>query len=142
MTQPPLTGIFLQNLQEGPELWPVEEAEFSDLEHDGLEHLAGYICHRLQDDIPSTSLRSNDDPSFSWASHLSEGGLKVPSSAMMDQMRHLESVFQAMNEDGLLITNDFVKKHIEQASNIHCDIKVNALDTPKGPFQGRHELLK
>lgn len=108
------------------ELWPVEEAEFDDLEFDGLEHLAGYICHKLKDDIPSKSFSSNDD-SCSWANHLSEGGLSIPSSSMMDHMRNLESVFKAMNEDALLITNDFVKTHIEHASNINWDIKVKKL---------------
>ncbi|XP_036342746.1 uncharacterized protein LOC118751996 [Rhagoletis pomonella] len=70
--QPPLTSILLKNLSSNAELWPVEEAEFEDLELDGLEHLAGYICHKLQEDIPSPSFRSNDDHSLYWADHLSE----------------------------------------------------------------------
>ncbi|XP_036339801.1 uncharacterized protein LOC118749141 [Rhagoletis pomonella] len=127
ITQPPLTSILLKNLSSNAELWPAEEAEFEDLELDGLEHLAGYICHKLQDDIPSTSFRSNDDHSFSWADHLNEGGLSLPSSSMMVHMRSLESVFKALNEDGLLITNDFVKTHIEHAATIQCDIKVKKL---------------
>lgn len=95
---------------------------------DGLENLAGYICHKLRDEVPSISI-SKDQPqtSFTWVNHLSEGGLSKPTDQMMVHMQALHQIFQKINQDGLLITNGFLKKHMEEAVSIQCSEKVKKL---------------
>lgn len=63
-------------MQQGEELRheELDSNELSEVVYDGLENLAGYICHRLKE--PSSSITSANMSSFSWIDHCSEGGLK------------------------------------------------------------------
>jgi len=64
--------------------------------HDGLDNLAGYICHRLKS-VEEIHADSNNDNTFTWVNHLSEGGLSKPTSDMMLRMTELEKVFNEFN---------------------------------------------
>lgn len=57
----------------------VEHDELTDMAYDGLENLAGYICHKFGDEVPNIST-PKDQPqnSYTWVNHLSEGGLSKP----------------------------------------------------------------
>lgn len=105
---------------------PVEQ-ELTDMQYDGLENLAGYICHRLKDDLPDIVSKNEKFATYSWVDHLSEGGLSKPTQKTMQHMQELQHIFETKNGQGLLITKDFVKSHIEQAHHIDCDQKVKAL---------------
>jgi hypothetical protein len=79
--------------------------------YDGLENLAGYICHKLKE--PTSSLTSSNQGSYSWVDHLSEGGLSKPSDDFMGEMEQLETIFNQVNSDGLLITRFFFTKFVQ-----------------------------
>lgn len=97
------------------------------LEYDGLENLAGYICHRLKEEIPNIAIKSSEDKTFTWVSHLNEGGLSKPTDELMAQLSKLEQIFKSINKDSLLVTSDFLKMHIELASEINCHMKIKKL---------------
>lgn len=82
--------------------------ELEGIAYDGLENLAGYICHKLKE--PTSSLTSSNQGSYSWVDHLSEGGLSKPSDDFMAEMEQLETIFNQVNSDGLLITRFFFYK--------------------------------
>lgn len=105
-----------------------EHDELTDLTFDGLENLAGYICYKLGDEVPNISTpKAQPQTSYTWVNHLSEGGLSKPTNKMMDHMQTLHTIFQKLNQDGLLITNGFLKKHLEEASHIQCSDKIKKL---------------
>lgn len=71
-----------------------------ELGYDGLDNLAGFICHKLKDEFEvasSSSLASLDESNFTWVSHLSEGGLNKPSEEFMFQFQQLEEIFNTFN---------------------------------------------
>lgn len=80
--------------------------ELDELAYDGLENVAGFICHKLQKEEPTASCSS--DQSFTWVSHLSEGGLKIPSIEFMVQLSQLEQIFNTANSDTLLIRKSYI----------------------------------
>lgn len=106
------------HLQQGDDL--------PDLELDALENVAGYICYRLKDSLDDTYISANNT-GYSWVDHLSEGGLCKPSYEMMENMKLLENIFRNMNGETLLITSDYIKKHINAAHSVNCQYKVKQL---------------
>lgn len=92
-----------------------------------MENLAGYICHKLKGEIPNISINSSEDKTFTWVTHLNEGGLSKPSDEIIAHISEMKQIFKKNNKDTLLIAKDFLKLHIEQASNINCNIKVKKL---------------
>lgn len=104
------------------------EPELTDMQYDGLENLAGYICHRLKDVVPEIAVAENEKcSSYSWVDHLSEGGLSKPTQKTMEHMQDLEKIFEENNRQGLLIKDNFIKSHVQQADHIECDKKVKTL---------------
>lgn len=106
-----------------------EQEELSDLAYDGLENLAGYICHRLKEQEPNISVPRNElevQP-YTWIDHLSEGGLSKPTEEMMGKIQELHTIFNTINNEGLLITEGFLKKHIELAQKIDCSEKIKKI---------------
>lgn len=99
------------------------ESELNDIQYDGLEHLAGYICHKIQEKDSSTE--TTDD--YTWTSHLSEGGLSKPSAEFMKQMEALEHIFKTVNSDTLLITKNYLRKLLDVSSSISCSEKTKRL---------------
>jgi predicted O-linked N-acetylglucosamine transferase (SPINDLY family) len=97
--------------------------ELNSLANDGLEHLAGYICNKLN----NKNLISNIENATSWTNHLSEGGLKNPSQEMMNILKKLENIFVSVNGDTIFITTNFLNLLIQKAENIDCDLKVKQL---------------
>lgn len=102
--------------------------ELTDMAYDGLENLAGYICHKLGDEVPNISTpKDQPQTSYTWVDHLSEGGLSKPSNEMMGHMQALHNIFQNLNQNSLFITKNFLKIHLEEASHIQCNEKVKKL---------------
>lgn len=91
------------------------EEELSDIEYDGLEHLAGYICHKIKQDDNASRVLSQE---YTWTSHLSEGGLTRPSPEIMNQMQELEKIFQLANSDSLLITKNYIQKLLNSSASV------------------------
>ncbi|XP_036322478.1 uncharacterized protein LOC118736512 [Rhagoletis pomonella] len=76
-----LTGIIFNKISLTPdapseEFADQEEHELESLENDGLENLAGYICHRLHSVVPDIRVEGDDD-SFTWVNQLTEGGVNI-----------------------------------------------------------------
>lgn len=99
------------------------ESDLNDVEYDGLEHLAGYICHRIKQNDASRILTQD----YSWTFHLSEGGLTKPSAEFMGQMQGLEKIFQSVNSDTLFITKCYLKKLIDASSSFSCSEETKRL---------------
>lgn len=105
------------------------DQELSDMACDGLENIAGYICHKLKDDLPNIAVSENhpEAQTISWVDFLSEGGLTKPTQKTMAHMKELHNIFEANNRESLLVTNNYLKKHMEQANYIDCDDKIKSL---------------
>jgi len=99
--------------------------ELDELAYDGLENLAGFICHKFRKDEPS-AFCSNQE-SFTWVDHLSEGGLKKPSEELMAQLRQLEQVFDAVNSDSILICKGYLLKLLNLSGHVTCNDKIKTL---------------
>lgn len=99
------------------------------MKYDALENIAGYICHKLGEEVPNISVPKDNlqSHSYTWVDHLSEGGLSKPTDQMMAHVQALHKIFENLNSDGLLITTGFLKKHLEEASEIDCSEKVKKL---------------
>lgn len=110
----------------GPDVHMQQVDDLPDLELDALENVAGYICYRLKDSLDDTYIAGNST-SYSWVDHLSEGGLCKPSNELMENMQLLEKVFRQLNGDALLITSDYLKKHLNASHSVNCHPKVKKL---------------
>lgn len=102
------------------------------MEYDGLENLAGYICHKLHKEVPNIRVDStfhsvNPHFSYTWVDQLNEGGLSKPTQSMMIHMSSLESIFNDANGDELLITRDYQQHLLLLAKDIDCDKRVKKL---------------
>ncbi|XP_049317023.1 uncharacterized protein LOC105228290 isoform X2 [Bactrocera dorsalis] len=71
------------------------------LNNDGLENLAGYICHKLGKDNPEICANSENCSSYTWMDHLSEGGLSKPTDMLKEKA--LQAVFDDLNGTDLHI---------------------------------------
>lgn len=100
-------------------------AELDDLQYDGLENLAGFICHRLKEHEPT--IVSSSENNFSWVNHLSEGGLTKPSEEFMVKMEQLEKIFMDVNSDSLHICKGYIQNLLTKSSQINCSEKVKKL---------------
>lgn len=102
-----------------------DDAELNDIEYDGLENLAGYICHAVKE--PTASIASTSTQNYTWVSHLSEGGLTKPSPEFMIQMERLETIFKSVNADSLFIGKKYLKKLLDLSTEISCSDKSKQL---------------
>lgn len=100
------------------------DTELTDVEYDGLENLAGYICHKLKESSASTSTATSN---YTWVSHLSEGGLSKPSPEFMAQVEQLEQIFQSLNKDNLFISRNYLKKLLAMSTSVLCPEKSKLL---------------
>ena len=105
-----------------------EQTALKNMEQDGLENLAGYICHKLRDQVPDIAIprKSNNVESLTWVNHLSEGGLSKPTENMMPDMQALHAIFTKLG-DSLLISKKILALHMEKAAAIDCSHKVKKL---------------
>jgi hypothetical protein len=100
----PISGSMINKLdsKENPLACNVQQeatdAELHELEYDGLENLAGFICYKL--DNPNVE-RSNN-LNYTWTDHLSEGGLHKPSDEFLLQIEQIEQIFKSYNGDFFL----------------------------------------
>ncbi|XP_036328559.1 uncharacterized protein LOC118740912 [Rhagoletis pomonella] len=94
---------------------------------DGLENLAGYICHKLGKDNPEICMNPETDSSYTWVNHVSEGGLSKPTDMLMEHMKALLAVFDEVNGSELYICKDYLKKHLDLSSHVNCSQKVKEL---------------
>lgn len=98
--------------------------ELSELAYDGLENLAGFVCHKLKD----PTLESSSSQSYSWIDHLSEGGLSKPSPRFMAQIEELNKVFLEVNGEEIATEkNNFIHNLLQKSSNIDCPMKAKRL---------------
>ncbi|KAL1488481.1 hypothetical protein ABEB36_014949 [Hypothenemus hampei] len=98
--------------------------ELNELEYDGLENLAGFICHKLK----YSCLQSSSTESSSWINHLDEGGLSKPSSTFMNTIVELNKVFIEMNgNDGIATGPNFMETLLLRSESIHCPDKAKRL---------------
>lgn len=117
----PLSGVLASKLKPSvnPPSIVSEDLELNELAYDGLENLAGFICHKLKDD----SLESSSTQSFSWVDHLNEGGLSKPSPMFMNNIEELNKVFVEMNGEGLVAGPNFIKTLLMRSESIPCPEK-------------------
>lgn len=84
---------------------------------DGLENLAGFIAFKLRHKHKLGYLPDNNDSSYSWTNHVSEGGLMK--TDFLGKCKQLDSIFEKINGNSLLIKKNYLKYHLECASNIN-----------------------
>ncbi|CAD7085347.1 unnamed protein product [Hermetia illucens] len=76
---PIFTGKVLHSLtQPVPINEDIQEKELSDFEYDGLENLAGFICHKMKSLHSDIGVNLDENQNLTWVDHLSEGGLTKP----------------------------------------------------------------
>lgn len=123
-----MTGKCFENLSTSTEVNYATDPlvlELDDIAYDGLENLAGFICHGLQKVEPSAS--SSIEPSFTWVDHLSEGGLKKPSEKLMADLQELESIFNNVNLNRLLVRKGYLTNLLTLASQVDCSDNIKSL---------------
>lgn len=110
-------------IKKDQDITEVVEKELGCLEYDGLQYLAGFICHKLK-------INSNNDLQdnlFTWVDHISEGGLTKPTEEFMTFMEELENIFHSVNKDSLLISKTYLKHLLSLATAIPCNDSIKTL---------------
>lgn len=102
-------------------------SELDELQYDGLENLAGFICHKLKKKEPSASCSSSSQETFTWVNHLSEGGLKKPTEQLMAQLHQLEQIFNKVNADSIFVCKEYLSNLLNLSSHIDCGNKIKIL---------------
>lgn len=101
----------------------IDKAELHELEYDGLENLAGFLCCKLGD----PNLERSNTSKFTWTDHLSEGGLHQPSEEFLSKVEHLENIFKSVNGDTIFITKNYINNLMLRSSDIECSEKAKRL---------------
>lgn len=115
------------NLEDDLEFEKDDNAELQSLQYDALEHLAGYICHRVKDPEYSESL-DEQSKTYTWTDQLSEGFLRKPTEKLMSTLEQMESIFNNFNgNDSLLCVEGYLKKLIEKSDHFDLDIETKKL---------------
>ena len=107
---------------------PVDELEM--LQYDGLEHLAGYICHKIKSPdlvVDSSVVNTSRDSSFTWTNQLAEGGLQKPTEELMGKMESLEKIFKQFNGDKIVYSPNYVQQLVLLSEEIICQKKVKEI---------------
>lgn len=126
-----LSSNFFKTLNSGiniPEEAP--EDELKSLQYDGLEHLAGYICHKINNPelvVANEIINTHKDSSFTWTNQLSEGFLQKPTEQMMQNMQQLELIFQQFNGDQIVYCRNYIKTLVDLSLNVPSERKVKEL---------------
>lgn len=115
------------SIEEGALQKDNDEEELKTLQYDGLQNLAGYICHKLKNKHPSIEANNVGDSIYTWVDHLSEGGLSKPSNLLMEQLKSCDEIFNKLNQSKILITNGYLQKHLSEAKDIEADEEVKKL---------------
>lgn len=83
--------------------------EFESLQYDSLEHLAGYICHRIKS--PDLAVQNTQqESSFTWTNQLTEGFLQKPTDEMMMVIEKLETIFKIFNNEEIVYCRNYLKQ--------------------------------
>lgn len=93
----------------------------SELEWDGLEHLAGYIAFKLHDKTLGAPTDKSSYSAHTWISHLSEGGLYKPTENFMRYIKKLDNIFKQFNNPSIKIC----RRYIEQLMNLAQPIEIS-----------------
>ncbi|CAD7077544.1 unnamed protein product [Hermetia illucens] len=90
---PIFTGKVLHSLtQPVPINEDIQEKELSDFEYDGLENLAGFICHKMKSLHSDIGVNLDENQNLARVDHFSEGGLTKPTDAFMNTVQKLEQI--------------------------------------------------
>lgn len=103
------------------------ETDLENLQYDGLENLAGYICNRLKNETPNLAVNPLEESNYSWVNHLSEGGLSKPSTALMKTLKSCDAIFLKLNGEKLLLETGYLQKHLLEAKDIEASDQVKKL---------------
>lgn len=120
-----LSGGYFKALVVADSVEPADDVskELEMLQYDGLEHLAGYICHRIKE----PGLCEEPGSTFTWTDQISEGFLKKSSAALMADMEQMELIFNEINGDNILFQKNFVKNCMDKVAHIKCNDKIKRL---------------
>lgn len=116
-----------RNIQADVLATETNQSEIENMEYDGLENLAGYICHKLKNENPDLVSNSSTERNYSWVNHLSEGGLSKPSTSLMNTLILCDSIFSKLNGDKLLLASGYLQKHLLEAKEIEASDDVKKL---------------
>lgn len=103
------------------------EEELKALEYDALEHVAGYICHRVRnpDIVASAGAAATG---WTWVDQLSEGYLTKPAPEFVALLEKLEMIFREMNgEDSLVFRKGFIQYLMDKSSHIDVNAKEKSI---------------
>ncbi|XP_039968330.1 uncharacterized protein LOC120780115 [Bactrocera tryoni] len=97
------------------------------LEYDGVENVAGYLCHRLKNVLPHIVESGQSNNSYTWVNHLSEGGLTKPTPQFVEKVARMEKIFTDINKDSLYACKGYIQMLIDKARDIDCDQEAKKL---------------
>jgi len=95
---PKSTNYDLYNIEEDAELISLSSNKIINIvEEDGAEYLAGWVARKYKKDFPDllANIQHEDHNQIqisAWLSHLSFGGLTIPSSQWLDMVRKIEKI--------------------------------------------------
>lgn len=106
----------------------IQEKELSDFEYDGLENLAGFICHKMKSLHSDIGVNLDENQNLTWVDHLSEGGLTKPTDAFMNTVQKLEVIFQNFNPNhSLFISSKYIATLLDLTKDVECGINIKKL---------------
>lgn len=104
------------------------EKELTEIQNDGLENLAGFIAFKLRKSESSLGyIATDNDPTYTWINHLSEGGLMKPNENFLSKCRELNTIFEKINGNSLKICDNYIQEHIDSSRDIDLSENVKSL---------------
>lgn len=91
------------------------------LANDGMEYLAGFVCHKTKQ-IVAEEFNSN-----SWVGKVSEGGLKIPDKEAEAAVLHLEKIFKSTNGLNICDKPGILKRMLNRAEEVQIGLKFKKL---------------
>lgn len=96
--------------------------EYSELEEDALEYIAGYVIKKLKLPVPPP-----DKSLFTWVDQLSEGGLINPGYEFASKIVLLENVFKKCHGENVNVNIKAVESCINESTNVDVPLEAKKL---------------
>lgn len=91
------------------------------LANDGMEYLAGFVCHKTKQIV------TEEYNSSSWVGKVSEGGLKIPDKETEAAGLRLENIFKSINGQNICDKPGILKRMLNRAEEVKISLKFKKL---------------
>lgn len=114
-----ITAELLNHIPDESQSFDDEEDSITNLQHDGIQHIAGYVAYRLRHQENLGKPTSHDNGFVTtWIDELSEGGLYRPGEEFLKTIYKLETIFNKYNGIGLKSKTNYIEGLLEMSSEI------------------------